>query len=268
MRNFLPFLLEHGYAVLFGVVLAEQAGAPIPAAPVLLGIGALVGLGHLPAIPALLVALAACLLSDSLWYALGRQRGTSVLRLLCAISLEPDSCVSNTKRSFSKLGGWSLVVAKFVPGLSTAAPPMSGVVRMPYWRFLLADSAGSLAWAGAFMAVGAIFRQQIEAIGERMMAIGSRAGLVLALALVAYIGFRFVQRERFIRSLRVARISADELNIRLREGHDFSILDLRHRAEIDRSGKLLPGAAWYDLTQLDTAPPVVPQGRDVILYCS
>jgi membrane protein DedA with SNARE-associated domain len=268
MRNILAFLLQHGYAVLFGCVLAEQAGAPIPAVPVLLGVGALIGLGRLPLWPALLVSLAGCLISDSLWYWLGRRRGTSVLRILCAISLEPDSCVSTTKRTFSKLGSWSLLFAKFVPGLSTAAPPMSGVTKMPYWRFVLADSAGSLAWSGTFIAVGGIFRHEIEVIGESVMAFGSRAGLLVAVLLAIYIGLKLWQRERFLHSLRVARISAEAVHARLRDGERLIIVDLRDRAEMEATGKLLPGAVWYDRASLDRKALDIPRDRDVILYCS
>lgn len=268
MRNILPFLLEHGYAVLFACILAEQAGIPVPAAPVLLGVGTLIGLERMSAGPAIALALAACLISDSLWYWLGRRRGSSVLRFLCAISLEPDSCVGNTKRWFSKTGAWSLVFAKFVPGLSTAAPPMSGVVRMPYWKFAVADSVGSVAWAGAFLGIGAAFRHQIEEVAELMAAFGSRAGLAAAILVVAYIGFKFWQRERFIRSLRVARITPEELMARLRDGAELSIVDLRHREDVESTGKLLPGAVWYDRSRLDSATLDVPRNHDVILYCS
>lgn len=268
MHDVLPFLLEHGYAVLFACVLAEQAGAPIPATPVLLGVGALAGLGRMPVSPAVLLALVACLISDSFWYWLGRRRGTSVLRLLCAISLEPDSCVNSTKRTFERLGASSLLFAKFVPGLSTAAPPMAGVTRMSYGRFLLADGVGSLIWSGAFLATGAFFRHEIENIGERIMAFGSRAGLVVVLALAAYIGYKFWQRQRFIRSLRVARISPEDVLSSIENGEAVTILDLRNKLEVEASGKLLPGAVWYDQAQLAENHLEIPRDRDIILYCS
>ncbi len=268
MHDVLPFLVEHGYAVLFGCVLAEQAGAPIPATPVLLGVGALAGLGRMPLWPAILLSLLACLLSDSVWYWLGRRRGASVLRLLCAISLEPDSCVSSTKKTFERLGASSLLFAKFVPGLSTAAPPMAGVTHMSYGRFLLADGAGSLIWSGAFLATGWLFRREIEGIGERIMAFGSRAGLVVALALAAYIAYKFWQRQRFIRSLRIARISPEDVLSSIENGDEVTILDLRSKLEVDSSGKLLPGAVWYDQARLAESHLEIPRDRDIILYCS
>src|SRR5947209_3388918 len=103
MHDLLPFLLKHGYLVLFGCVLAEQAGVPIPAAPALLGVGALAGAGRMHAAPAVTLAVAAALISDSLWYWIGRRKGASVFRVLCAISLEPDSCVRTTRKTFERL---------------------------------------------------------------------------------------------------------------------------------------------------------------------
>jgi membrane protein DedA with SNARE-associated domain len=268
MHDVLPFLLQHGYVVLFLCVLAETAGAPIPAVPVLLGIGALAGLGRMPITPAVGLSLLACLLSDSLWYWLGRRRGASILRILCAISLEPDSCVSTTKRTFARLGASSLLFAKFIPGLSTAATPMAGVTKMPYWRFLLADGAGALIWSGAYFTIGWIFRLQIGAIGERVMGYGGRVGLVVVLLLAAYIGFKFWQRQRYLHSLRIARVSPEDVLSRIENGEELTILDLRNRLEVESSGNMLPGAVWYDQVRLDENHLEIPRDRDIILYCS
>ncbi len=269
MADFLPFLAQHGFAVLFVTVMAEQAGVPIPATPVLIGIGAMAGLGRVPLLPAVVLSVLACTLSDSFWYWLGRRRGASVLRLLCAISLEPDSCVNTTRRTFQKLGGYSLLFAKFVPGLSTAAPPMAGVTGMPYWRFLLADGTGSLLWSATFVAVGWIFRYQMGYVAERVLAFGSRAGLIFAVLLAVYVIFKFWQRQRFLRTLRVARVTAEDVLNRIRNGEDLTIIDLRDKLSVEASGELLPGAVWYDRELLLAGDTLsVPPDRDVILYCS
>lgn len=268
MRSLLPFLLAHGYAVVFATVLAEQAGAPIPAVPVLLGVGALAGMGRLPLAPAILLAVVAAVLSDSFWYWLGRRRGVSILRLLCAISLEPDSCVSNTRRTFSRLGAWALVFAKFVPGLSTAAPPMAGVNAMPFWRFAVSDGAGSALWAGAFLGLGYAFHQQIENVTEMVTAYGARAGLVVSVVLIAWVAFKLWQRERFLQKLRIARITPEELRILLDAGETIAILDLRHEEELISTARRLPRAVWYDRATLPSRHMEIPRDRDVILYCS
>src|SRR5579871_4333283 len=150
MRDVLPFLLRHGYWVLFVNVLGEQLGLPVPAFPVMLAMGALAGLGYRSFDISLVLAVCAALASDAAWFHLGRQRGGSILGLLCRLSLEPDSCVSNTKGLFSRYGAPSLLFAKFVPGLGAAAAPMAGLTRMPAWKFLSADLAGAAIWSGAY----------------------------------------------------------------------------------------------------------------------
>src|SRR5207244_9877389 len=136
--------------------------------------------------------------ADSAWYILGRQKGYSVLKLLCKVSLEPDSCVSNTRLLFKRLGGWALVIAKFVPGLSTVAPPMAGLSKMPWWKFLVADAAGSAAWTCAFMGLGYIFRAQLEEVAELALRLGG-SFMVLAGALVAlWVAYKYWQRRRFM----------------------------------------------------------------------
>jgi membrane protein DedA with SNARE-associated domain len=104
MDDTIRVLLQYGYLVLFAFVLAEQVGLPIPAVPVLLGVGALAGAGRMSVALALGVALVASLTPDIVWYELGRRRGARVLRLLCRISLEPDSCVRRAEDSFAKHG--------------------------------------------------------------------------------------------------------------------------------------------------------------------
>ena len=164
MTQILEFLIKHGYAVLFGWVLAEQAGLPIPAIPVLLAMGALIGRGLYGWPEALIGSVLACLFADFAWFLIGRTKGRGVLKLLCRISLEPDSCVKTTERGFQRYGWTTLLMAKWLPGLSTAAPPLAGMTGMSIGRFLLADGAGSLLWAGSMMAAGALFHRQLETV--------------------------------------------------------------------------------------------------------
>src|SRR5580765_5645697 len=96
------FLLRHGYGVVFAWVFLEQLGIPIPALPLLLAAGASAGRGHLSFAALLLVATLAAGVSDSIWYQVGRRKGSKVLNLLCRISLEPDSCVRNTQDLFTR----------------------------------------------------------------------------------------------------------------------------------------------------------------------
>lgn len=117
------FLADHGVGVLFWVIFAEQIGFPIPAIPLLIAAGALVGAGKMSVAAALLVPVAASLPPDVAWYYLGRYKGGKVLGFLCRLSLEPDSCVRDTENLFHRNGPRALLLAKFIPGFSTVAPP-------------------------------------------------------------------------------------------------------------------------------------------------
>ena len=164
MNGTMELLTNYGYTAVFTCVLAEQLGLPLPATPVLIAAGALAGLGELNPLAALLLAIAASLIGDSVWYYLGKTQGMSVLRLLCKISLEPDTCVRKTNSAYSKHGTRWLLFAKFIPGVSTVAPPMAGVYKVNPWKFLAMDGAGAGLWAGVFIFAGWCFRNQTEAI--------------------------------------------------------------------------------------------------------
>ena len=268
MQATLHFLTSHGYWVLFATVLAEQAGLPIPAIPVLLAMGALAGLGKFSLPVCILLAVLACLVSDSIWFQLGRRNGQSVLRLLCRISLEPDSCVSLAKDWFKRMGASALVLAKFVPGFSTAAPPMAGVNRMPYAKFVFYDSTGSFLWAGVALGLGFLFHNQLEAVLEALNRLGSWLGAVVGTVLLAWIVWKWQQRRRFIRSLAESRITPQELYELMQSGESPAIVDLRREGELEEVGAKIPGALWLQLGDLETRHEEIPRDRFVVLYCS
>jgi membrane protein DedA with SNARE-associated domain len=268
MHGALEFLLRHGYVVLPGLVFAEQIGLPFPATPFLLAAGALAGRGHMSFWFCLMLSAVAAVLADGLWYQLGRKKGISVLQFLCRISLEPDSCVRRTQGVFAKQGARSLLVAKFVPGLSTAAPPLAGIFHMRTRRFLFWDFLGSLLWAGAFLLAGYIFSEQIEKVAERAASLGSGLMVLIIAALGGYITWKFIGRQRFLRELRIGRITPDELKEKIDAGEDMVIVDLRHSLDFEADPETIPGAFRMDVKELEEKTDRLPQDREVILYCT
>jgi membrane protein DedA with SNARE-associated domain len=266
--HLLRFLDQHAYAVVFAFVLSEQIGLPIPALPVLLAVGALAGLGKLSLATALAMATAASVLSDSFWYELGRLRGHSILKLLCRISLEPDSCVRRTEDVFSRSGASTLIVAKFVPGLSTVAPPMAGVIGMAWWQFLLCSAAGAVLWAGAGLGAGWLFRSEIEHVAALASRMGGWLVVALAASLAAYLAWKWIERRRFMRQLRMARIRPEELHRRMQSGEKVVIVDLRHSLTFQGEAITLPGAIHLLPEELEAREQDIPRDREVVLYCS
>jgi len=268
MHRTLEFLLHHGYVVLLGWVFAEQIGLPLPSMPLLLAAGALAGTGNLSFFASLFYVMLAAVAADSVWYLLGRRKGIRILQLLCKISLQPDSCVRRTEGLFSKQGARSLLLAKFIPGLSTVAPPLAGIFHMRPRRFLFFDAVGSILWGGTFLGLGYVFSGQIERVAEHLASLGSWLLVLILGALAAYIAYKFVARQRFLRDLRISRITVDELKGKLDSGEELVIVDLRHSMDFEADPETIPGAFRMDAKELEEKNDRLPRDREVILYCT
>jgi len=208
------------------------------------------------------VALAGALISDSAWYLVGRKKGSSVLKLLCRISLEPDSCVSATRYWFRRLGGWAMVISKFFPGLGTISAPMAGLSRMPWWKFLALDSAGVLLWAASYLSIGIVFGTQLEEVAALVGRLGSGVAVALGGPLALWIAWKYWKRRRFIKSLVLARITPEDL---LEHIGEVVLIDLRVAEEVEDK---LPGAIWFNRGELEQQARDIPPDRDVVIYCS
>ncbi|MBV9303692.1 MAG: VTT domain-containing protein [Acidobacteriaceae bacterium] len=266
--SFSDLLLQHGYLFLFVYVLAVAIGLPIPADPLLLLMGAMVGNHRYSFIASLFAAVVASLVGDILWYELGRFRGRSVLALLCKVSLEPDTCVRKTETAFSKRGAGALLFAKFVPGMGLVSISLAGVTKLQYWRFLLADAAGCILWAGSYLLLGRIFYRQVDALVSLLGLFGRRAGLIVLTLIGLYVAAKYVQRRRFIRKLRINRITPDQARVLLESGERVTIIDLRHPAEIEREGMKIAGATVLRPDDLRSRSHEIPENQQIILYCT
>ena len=201
MADILHFLLRHGYPVLFGWVFLEQAGLPMPSSPLLFVAGALAGAGRLHFTATLGLVMVAAVMADTAWFLWGRWRGAGVLRIVCRISLEPDTCVRRTKEAVARHGRLAILASKFVPGLNAAVPPLAGVTGMGLGEYLALDCVSALLWAGAFMGLGRIFSRQLDLLAYYVRGFGG-AVLALMVALLAfYIARKYIARRKLLRSI-------------------------------------------------------------------
>jgi len=262
----LDFVVRHGDALLFLWVLAEQAALPLPSAPLLLACGALAKDGRLTAHWIVFTGVAACLIADNVWFMLGRRRGAKVLRFICRVALEPDSCVRQTETAFLRYGIRSLLVAKFVPGLNAVSAPLAAISGVSFGRFVLFDTLGALIWISSFTGLGYIFSHELDKVGDYVARMGSWVAVLAVGLLAAWIGWKFVQRQRFLRKLAVARIAPEELRRMLEAGEKLVVVDVRSALESDADS--VPGALRIPLEDLEARQGDIPRDRDIILFCS
>ena len=261
-------LTQHGHLVLFVWVAAEQLGTPVPAAPILIAAGVLSAVGKMSIAGAVGVGMVACLVGDIAWYAIGKRRGTTVLRLLCKISLEPETCVRRSSDFISRHGGRSLLVAKFIPGISAVAVPLAANSGIPLASFLAFDLLGIALYVGAYVAVGRLVGDRIEELFIVAHSMASAALGVAALAALAIVGWRLVQRRRFRHGLRVSRITPEDLRELIDRGVEPLIVDLRHAVDVLTDPRVIPGAVRLSPDELSARYQEIPRDRDVILYCT
>lgn len=265
MNETVDFLTQHGALVLAAVVFAEQIGLPLPALPFLIAAGALVGTGQMGLGMAVISALFAAMAGDQVWFELGRRRGRLVLNWLCRISLEPKSCVQRTEDFFARHGIRSLIVAKFLPGFSTIAPPLAGIVGLTMPQYLLFNGLGTLLWVGIGIGLGMAFSDQLEEALLMSAQIGPTVGLVLFSGVIGYVVYKAVNRYRADHG--IPRMTVRQLTDKLAGGEKPIIIDLRPQgARQEDPG--IPGAVPMTIEELATRRGELPRDRDVILYCN
>ena len=264
----LPLLERYGALILPALVVAEQIGIPLPAVPALLAVGALAasGRGSIPLVLAAIVLVA--LAVDLGWYEVGRRRGAHVLARLCRLSLEPDFCVRRAETIFTRYGVRAMLVAKFIPGVTTVTPPLAGIFDVGRVRFAVYEVAGVLLWAGVWLGLGYVFSDAIGAIADRVARLGRLLGLAVAAALVGYLVVKYVRRRLFIRSIRIARIAPAALKQRIDAGEDITIIDLRTRLDVAATPYAIPGSRWMEADGLDADAWEMLRSRELVLYCS
>jgi membrane protein DedA with SNARE-associated domain/rhodanese-related sulfurtransferase len=256
-----------GPLVLFLLVLLQQAGVPYPITPVLIVAGAVSVHGHLPAPAVIGLAVGAALIADLGWYTAGLRLGGRALKALCALSLSPDSCVSDTERWFGRLGTRVLVIAKFVPGLGLVSTAMAGVSRASIEGFLVYDLLGNTLWVSVAVGLGVLFHDAVGDVLQVLAELGYWGIALLAAALAAFIAVKLGQRQALIRELRLSRISVAELKELLDRGHAPVIIDALAPASRQREG-LIPGAIPVEALRLDSGSVTLPLQAEVIVYCA
>ncbi len=259
---------SHPYVLLFLWILAEQLGLPLPSVPILLAAGAGARAGEISFPLAILLSLTASLVPDTCWYLLGRYKGVRVLNLLCRMSIEPDSCVTRTRLTFQKRGYLSILSARFIPGVGLLTPPLAGVLEMPYLKFLAFDAMGTSLWATGYLLLGALLQSQINRTLIVLRRVGASFIFTALLIAAIYALYKWVDRVRFLRKMRIARIDPLEVLSRIENGEDFLIVDLRSDPDFRANPVLIPGALRISPLELEKRHLEISRYSEIALYCT
>lgn len=266
-------LLGHAYLILFGWVLVEQAGVPIPSVPLMLAAGTMSAAHKLHIAYALPMILLASVIADSGWYWLGRRYGARVINVLCKFSFEASTCVEKTQGTVSRRGPFTLLFAKFVPGLSTVAPPIAGQAQIPFVTFLVYDGVGTILWAGAWLFAGRFFGDIAKRSHEFFSILGHFAFALVLLMILGVLIYRVIKRRLFVKELRGLRLEPGQLMAMIDDAkRDHTpmpfIVDLRHPLDILPDPRALPGAVHIGPQELKERNSIIPRDRDIVLYCT
>lgn len=264
----LNFFVQYGYLILFLWVMGEQLGIPIPSAPLLLMAGTLTATHKLD-LPLVVVAvLLGSLVSDTLWYFMGKRFGGAVVRLLCRLSMEASTCMRRTQDYFTKHGPGTLLLAKFIPGLGSVAAPIAGQTRMNFRIFLTFDACGILLWALTVTLCGRFFGDVLKLHPNAFAWVEHSAVGLFAVLLLGFLVYRVLKQQSFLKDIRMARLEPQELKAKLDQGQRVYIVDLRHPLDYLPDPRTIPGAILFTPDKLVERSGEIPRDGDVVLFCT
>jgi len=266
MESWISGLAEHGYSILFAAVFLEAIGLPVPAALVLLIAGGAAANGTLQSGYALSGAVFATLAGDTLMFLLGRYTGWWLLGFLCRISLNPESCVLRSADAFYRRGRMLLVVAKFIPGINTMAPPLAGSMNMRFWPFIQLDLAGTIFYVGTCFGIGFLFSGTLEALTRGYHAFGRVVGWSLAALILGYVGFQIWLWVKTRRLVAVPLVLPSEAAREMTAG--AWIYDVRSHGYLDAKATRIQGSRRLDPNALNQSKVEFPPDRPVYVYCT
>jgi membrane protein DedA with SNARE-associated domain len=263
-------MARHGYALTFGLLLAESLGLPFPAAIALVAAGAAVASHALSGPYILLAAVAALIVGDAIQFWLGRYMGWALLGFLCRVSINPETCILRSAESFYKRGKITLVIAKFIPGVNTMAAPLAGSMKMRFSQFVRLEFSGALLYSLTYLLIGYLSRDFLATILRGFHAAGTAMEVVVILALTVYAVYRVMQYEKNKPYKVVPRVQVEELARRLssEDAAHVLIVDVRSHGYYDAGAARIKNSIRIEPNNLEEEIKNLPKDKDIYLYCT
>ncbi|MDQ3214551.1 MAG: VTT domain-containing protein [Pseudomonadota bacterium] len=255
------------YWILWLNTLLHELGVPVPMAPTALVAGARAVTAGVNPLILVLAIITAMTLGNAAWFAAGRRYGSAVLKLLCRVSLSPDTCVARTEGTFGRWGWSALVIGRFLPGVTLVAPPLAGALGMSWRKFLLLTVAGSALFAVVVIGAGMLLHEQIEMLLYQVSMFGREAAIVFGALLAGYVGWRWWRRRTAL-AVGMPRIDVPELRALMDAREPIDLIDVRGRNATQLDQRRIPGAVVMHLDEIEAGRFTSARDRQIIVYCS
>ncbi len=261
-------LEQHGILMLWAVIFLQAIGLPLPAAVALILAAAQTATGHLSAAAVIGGSVVAMVAGDALMYWLGRRTGWWLLGALCRISLNPESCVVTSADTFHRRGRSLLVVAKFLPGINTMAPPLAGSMQLRWWPFLGLDLAGCVLYIGVYFLLGFLCSGAVSQVIRFYERFGHLTTAVVLILLTAYAVWLLWSMWR-ARRLGLGVLHASPALVAREVSEDQAVVfDVRSHGYFDAGAVRIPGSRRVDPNALRGHLLEFPKDRQIYLYCT
>jgi membrane protein DedA with SNARE-associated domain len=270
MNDLLSVMAHHGYALVFGLLLLEAIGFPLPSALALVAAGAAVASHTLAGTGVLSAAILGLILGDSAQFWLGRVSGWALLGFLCRLSMNPETCILRSAEAFYKRGKTTLLFAKFIPGLNTMAAPLAGSMKMRYGQFLRLNFAGAFLYSLSYLLLGYVSRNFLASVLDSFHAARRVMEVAILLVLILYAIYRAAQFLKFRKYNVVPRVQVRELAARLasEEADRVQIVDVRSHGYYDIGAERIKGSIRIEPNNLEEEIKNLPKDKDIYLYCT
>jgi len=270
MTDLVNVIAKYGYQSLALFLFLEAIGLPIPGAIALLAAGAATASGALRLGVALPVALGAMLAADTILYVAGRFSGWALLAFLCGVSLNPEGCILRSAKWFYRRGRITLLIAKFIPGINTMAPPLAGSMNMRAAQFLRLDLVGVLVYVLTYGTIGFLFRDMFRALIGGLQTFGRLAEWVFAAAVATYVVYRIWWYVKHRMDGLVHKVSVAEVAARLKNqsASPIIIADVRSHGYYDAGAQRVRGSIRLEPNNLDGVLDNLSKSAPIYLYCT
>jgi len=258
---------QNVYWILWLNTLLHELGVPVPMTPTALVAGARAVTGSVSPLMLILMIVAGMVIGNAAWFAAGRRYGSAVLKLLCRVSISPDTCVARTEGTFGRWGWSALVIGRFLPGVTLVAPPLAGALGMKWSKFLALTVAGSALYGAVVVGAGMLLSEQIDMVLQQLVIFGWEAVGILGVLLLLYIGWRWWRR-RIALAVGMPRIDVKELRALIEAGEPIELIDVRGRNANQHDSRRIPGATVMHLDEIEAGRFQAARDRQIIVYCS